>query len=230
MQCVDKIRSAFTSGTDGDKGKAEEYYDPGRILPMVEAGFYTDNTNPKISFHGVPVPIISGQHKELPFGAPFGMGQIVDGDDLHWASSATALVGETVASTFSLSDWTNSPTQRMFIAMENTHDRTGPNMHMFIAPQANAVDYSSRYQTGDATSDVYAPLLWQIKSQDGGVNQEYSTSRHYNSGVTNIDDTKITTDSTSTTTGSKIYWDSAHPVSVDFDSWSARDSLSLIHI
>ena len=229
-QSINKLRSAFTVGTASKKGDAEDYYDPGRIMPMVEAGFYTDNTNPKISFHGVPVPIISGQHKELPFGAPFGKGIVVNGNaiasggGLHFAASGTALYGDTVnATTGSVSSITPSPTQRFFVATENTLDITGPNLHMFVAPHAN--DEGDPYD-----NDADQVLLWSIKSQDGGVDQEYSTTRHFNSGVTNIDDIRDGSSSGSgTAAGDKIWWNSPHPVSVDFDEHNNKGDMYMAY-
>ena len=218
-QTADKVRSAFCVWLDNIKGQSEEYYDPGRILPMVEAGFYTDSTNPKISFHGVPVPIVTGQHEELAFGAPLGDGQIVDGDKDHFSKDTTAVYGEAVsASVGSLSGSTPSPTQRMFIAMENTLDDTAPNCHMFIAPHAND-------EANPLAADTDQKLWWSIKSQEGGVDQEYSIGDHYvasDDSDNNIDDLKDGSSATATAAGHKINWSVPHPVSVDFDIWGKR--------
>lgn len=96
------------------------------------------------------------------------MGQVVDGDDLHFASSQTAIYGATNnSSTYSISEKTNSPTQRMFIAMENCLDYTAPNLHMFIAPHRNDQTSAEETNDTDGSSDDFQRLFWAIKSQDG---------------------------------------------------------------
>lgn len=56
------------------------------------------------------------------------------------------------------------------------------------------------------------------------MNQEYSTTAHYNSGVTNIDDLRTGDSATDTSVGHNINFNLPHPVSVDFDVFSGRVS------
>tara|TARA_R100000008_G_scaffold1947_2_gene1619 strand:+ start:2510 stop:7786 length:5277 start_codon:yes stop_codon:yes gene_type:complete len=213
---VFKPRPAFTVGLSHVKGESEEYYDPGRILPMIEAGYFTDDTNPKISFHGVPVPMASGQHKEMPWGAPFGSGDFWISDAAGTSGHGTSinvnkLEFDTFTSAsnykFAVTDKMLMPTQRFIVAMENNLDITGPNAHIFTgSEQTNSVGT--------------AKLFWHIKSQEGGVDQEYSTFHHFvDSGEPgNIDDTRTELGSgASTESGRVILWSRPHPFSVCFD-------------
>ena len=217
-----KPRPAFTVGLANIKGESEEYYDPGRILPMVEAGYFTDDTNPKISFHGVPVPMASGQHKEMAWGAPFGQADfwISDAKDTagHGTSQGTnylqfdTFTGSATNYKYCISDKVLSPTQRVIVAMENNLDISGPNAHIFTS--------SERFNSVGTSH-----MFWHIKSQEGGVDQEYSTHRHYvaDGGVSdveplNIDDTRTENGSgASTESGRLIDWTVPHPFSTCFD-------------
>ena len=215
-----RIKPAFTVGLNHEKGESSDYYDPGRILPMVEAGYFTDDDTPKMSFLGVPVPLASGQHKEMSWGAPFGHGD-------YWISDATDTAGHgkikdiefnsfsNNSNNYCVSDQIFMPGQRFIVAMENNLDVTGPNVHLLTGSA----------QSTSSAGAVYN-LWWHIKSQEGGVDQEYSTGWHYESSseLHGLDD-KYTSESdgngpAQTDTGGipkAINWTISHPYSVDFD-------------